>query len=403
MVRFYFHKKNPLIFVLVLSIYLVIVYNFDIILSWTQNREKLLDEKFNSMIKYSINKETIEQCRLDYYKNLEEQNMVAQSYIEKELTEYRHIFKECEDEKYYKEESIFINDFDFDSKSKNIKFINTQFDNNSNEHDYIRREIENKNFINSSDNVKQFFQIKLNKKFLDVYLKSTPKYHCYIQYFNRILDKPDRMKNVETIGNQIDFTVDNHYQIITDTFGFIHIKCEESDYDDEVVYENVYTILPRQMSNFKFTRNNFNENGETVANMNEIDDKKYKNVTKLDNVLILALDSMSNANFQRVFPLTYTFLNKQLTGAVSFKRYITVGDNTKPNFVPLLTGYAVEEHEELVESMDRIKQLKQLIDNKYYDNVPFIWDEYEKLNYITMHQEELAKWGLFNNDGNGFR
>ena len=44
-----------------------------------------------------------------------------------------------------------------------------------------------------------------------------------------------------------------------------------------------------------------------------------------------------------------------------------------------------------------------LFKDGYYDLYPFIWNDYESLNYITMYNEDSIQYGTYNNGENGFK
>jgi len=72
--------------------------------------------------------------------------------------------------------------------------------------------------------------------------------------------------------------------------------------------------------------------------------------------------------------------------------FCSVGQNTFPNFIPLMTGYSEEDLKDICYAKRYVKQ----------DNCPFVWKRFESANYITGHVEDNPKLAIFNYAKTGF-
>jgi hypothetical protein len=90
---------------------------------------------------------------------------------------------------------------------------------------------------------------------------------------------------------------------------------------------------------------------------------------------------LSYLHFQRVMPITFEYLTNKLDHNIVFNNLNSIGENTFPNLVPLLTGLVVESINSLKLKSEVYSAVNQ--DEGYYDKLPFIWYEYEKYGYIT--------------------
>ena len=53
--------------------------------------------------------------------------------------------------------------------------------------------------------------------------------------------------------------------------------------------------------------------------------------------------------------------------------------------------------------IELINEKEVLFKDGYYDLYPFIWNDYESLNYITMYNEDSIHYGTYNNGEKGFK
>lgn len=110
------------------------------------------------------------------------------------------------------------------------------------------------------------------------------------------------------------------------------------------------------------------------------------------NVLVLALDSISQFSFRSNFPETRAFLNDELK-AVTMNGYNSIGDAATAAVIPLITG------SKETELLHRRRNGKFA---QYVDNFPFIWYKYEQSGYVTLFAEDQPDLGTFETLYHGF-
>lgn len=115
------------------------------------------------------------------------------------------------------------------------------------------------------------------------------------------------------------------------------------------------------------------------------------------NILIIGIDSVSANHFRRVFPRTHAYLERE---TLLFEHFNSVGFNTYPNVIAMLTGIVEEDLDE--EFLSEINIYRQW-DGTFHDHLPYIWYEFEKLGYITHFQEDDPHIAIFNYYKDGFR
>lgn len=108
------------------------------------------------------------------------------------------------------------------------------------------------------------------------------------------------------------------------------------------------------------------------------------------NVLMLGVDAVSRLNFYRTMPLTLKVLKD--IGAVEFRGYNKVGDNTFPNLVPILSGLSESE----------LNTLCVPRKNSSFDDCPLIWKRFKDIGYTTAFAEDASSIALFNYLKKGF-
>lgn len=108
------------------------------------------------------------------------------------------------------------------------------------------------------------------------------------------------------------------------------------------------------------------------------------------NILILGIDAVSRLNFYRTMPLTLK--NLKDIGAVEFRGYNKVGDNTYPNLIPILSGLSENE----------LSTLCVPRKNSSFDDCPLIWKRFKDVGYTTAFGEDASSISLFNYLKKGF-
>ncbi|XP_071085114.1 uncharacterized protein [Haliotis cracherodii] len=111
------------------------------------------------------------------------------------------------------------------------------------------------------------------------------------------------------------------------------------------------------------------------------------------NILILAMDSMSQLSYQRKLPLTYRYLKEEL-GATVLDGYNIVGDATTAALIPMFTGKT---------EMELPEVRKDEEDANFLDVYPMVWNRFKEAGYATMYAEDEPSISTFNLRFNGFQ
>lgn len=105
------------------------------------------------------------------------------------------------------------------------------------------------------------------------------------------------------------------------------------------------------------------------------DKYKSKLTPERINVLLIQLGSMSANHFRRLFPLMYAHL---FHNGVVFDNFQIVGNDSRSNTMPLLTGAAVSE--EFLYKFDP-------------ESLPLVWKDFEELGHYSMFNEDSLQNG----------
>lgn len=191
---------------------------------------------------------------------------------------------------------------------------------------------------------------------------------CTAQQFDKYLNRSEKFTSLNS-SNPRKFLKKYNYTLCLPNSGFYYVKCLNNF--SNAVFENVYVIYPTN---------------------NEI-----KSDPKKMNVLLLGIDSVSHRHFERIFSSTLSYLkNNQF---IIYKRYHSVGANTYPNLLAMLSGIISNDYPEL----NLKKDINEHFNSMFYDSIPFIFNEFkDKLGYATMYQEDMPPWGTFNYGKHGF-
>ncbi|XP_046571791.1 uncharacterized protein LOC124279953 [Haliotis rubra] len=111
------------------------------------------------------------------------------------------------------------------------------------------------------------------------------------------------------------------------------------------------------------------------------------------NILIIAMDSMSQLSYQRKLPLTYRYLKEEL-GAIMLDGYNIVGDATTAALIPMLTGKT---------EMELPEVRKEEEDANFVDVYPMVWNRFKEAGYATLFAEDEPSISTFNLRFNGFQ
>ncbi|GFR90831.1 hypothetical protein ElyMa_004313700 [Elysia marginata] len=124
----------------------------------------------------------------------------------------------------------------------------------------------------------------------------------------------------------------------------------------------------------------------------KLSNHQNKNAPKeILNVMILGIDGMSKQNMIRTLPKTRDFLLGTLK-AKEMLNYNKNGMNTFPNVITLLTGKTVSE----------ISSQYSWNTGKFFDNIPFVWDEFAEAGYRTQMALDSSRITSFHCSKQGF-
>ena len=244
------------------------------------------------------------------------------------------------------------------------------------------------------------------------FIQNLSNLKCLTQRFDKKLNESEEFEEVEYFDHKIQFDPDRNFQIdLKDQYGYYYFYCS---YEKKFLFDYVYNLMPSNMSKLidkrimfknhidRFVKNlNIDSFEQVKMFQNEFinDDCYSKKDDEKMNVLILGIDSISFNHFRRVLPLTFEYLEK--TGII-YDHFNSLGTNTYPNIVAMMSGivdYDINEYNVSGE----IQYYRKFDQTSYHDHLPFIWNEYEKLGYVTHYQEDKPPIAIFNYLKNGFR
>ncbi len=253
-------------------------------------------------------------------------------------------------------------------------------------------------------------------------IKDTASFKCFAQKFEKPLNVTEEEYGIEMSDKILEFTCSSkayHMIELRDEFGYYYIYCKQ-DASKIMFFDYLINVYPRNMSKLAEIRSGFRDlNKKFKQNVRDEEKvaKLYENhivssaaatrpvsLEQKANVLMLGIDSVSANHFKRIFPLTYDFLKNDLGNNVILERFHSVGSNTYPNLIAMLTG--IVEESQSYDSFNltgEIDTYRQLEESTFHDSLPFLWYDYESLGYLTMFQEDQPECAIFNYLKKGFR
>ncbi|RWS05586.1 hypothetical protein B4U79_03153, partial [Dinothrombium tinctorium] len=185
-----------------------------------------------------------------------------------------------------------------------------------------------------------------------------------------------------------------------------HLNCvyqnfsRKGDSDDEIVYSEEKPLLSELnliALNIEFVSVKCHENGDLVYSNTHFYPSTLKQLPKSDeylpSVIILVIESMSRLNYLRFLKQTKSAF-ESLGNFFYLKGLTKLADNSFPNMVPLLAGLRPYEGE----FPPNVRP-----DEGPYDDLPFVWKEFAKKNYLTALLEDCPEFTLFNYIAKGFK
>ena len=147
---------------------------------------------------------------------------------------------------------------------------------------------------------------------------------------------------------------------------------------------------PKSPKRVKYVKSKVFDQIVPIIPQKKTETKNAKSVNQsIPNVLMLGIDSISWLNFKRQFSLTESLTKRH--NFYPIYGYNKIGDNTFPNLMGVLTGHFQEHFWN-----------ESISDVTYFDDVPIIWKEFDKINFITGFIEDLPRYSLFNYNRKGF-
>ena len=189
-------------------------------------------------------------------------------------------------------------------------------------------------------------------------------------HFNESLETSMKAQGVTCTYSIVELTDDFHVKFLPEKdinppqmvhSDFFVGKCKNAKGDK--IYENLHHKIDNQRT--KRTKTFEAETDEDLS------------------VIIFGVDSLSRLAAYRKLPKTVDYLQNKLGGYV-FKGQTKVGDHTFPNLIALFTGKTQIEQPEVNLNLDPCE--------KY----PLIFQNFSKLNYVTLHGEDWPEIATFN-------
>nr|XP_045618774.1 uncharacterized protein LOC123770709 [Procambarus clarkii] len=109
------------------------------------------------------------------------------------------------------------------------------------------------------------------------------------------------------------------------------------------------------------------------------------------SVLVLGTDAVSRYNAIRHMPNTYHYVTEQL-GALDFRGYNKIGDNTITNIYASVFGHTENE----------LSKHECLQNTSFLDNCSIVWKAFGDEGYLTAFGEDVVPGGIFDSAHNGF-
>ncbi len=269
----------------------------------------------------------------------------------------------------------------------------------------IKKQIKAKSYSNNT----HLYKISIDINFLKVNLKLNHTPVCEAYRFDRKTND-DRYRGRVSILYRFESVY--NYDLILNEHGLYHIYCKNDS--NVIIFNDVKLILPVDMSLLNDERQENIEMEKKLPQRIESNlplvinkqikycktNEKMNNNNKM-NVFILGLDSVSYNHFRRMFPKTFEYLNEKLEHNHFFEHHHSVAENTLGNLISLFSGVISEQNQDLNVTHEFDQYMK--LDDTYFDTIPFVWKDYERLGYLSWLSEDYAYLGMFQYLRKGFR
>jgi hypothetical protein len=182
-----------------------------------------------------------------------------------------------------------------------------------------------------------------------------------------------------------------------------------------LVYEYIHPII--RLKKPPFSRDIWLKKKESNWISNFLPSSSSLSNRSPPSVIMIILDAVSDLQARRALPQTLAYLKSH--GLFQFQRHAIVGDGTFENIVPMLFGETAANYQKpnthdkryefiRTEAKTDPKTKKRTLIKKVvhypgpYDDYPFIFKNFSRLNYTTFFSEEWRE-SAFYNLKNGFR
>jgi hypothetical protein len=200
--------------------------------------------------------------------------------------------------------------------------------------DSLIQVIRNDSLVGKSSDSQEALTLKLNINAIETNFnlsKDDKDLRCWCQRFEKKLNSNERLSLPENLGTEMVFESGKNYEIKVNDSGFFYLNCwlQNNKTQQFKVFDYVYIVLPTDMQRLVPKRTEFKRKINLFLKNLKFDDRmghKFKNTFINDdcpsnksyglkdkmNVLMIGLDSLSQAHFERVFPLTFKFVATDL-------------------------------------------------------------------------------------------
>ena len=260
---------------------------------------------------------------------------------------------------------------------------------------------------NTNDNNTDYFYVKLDFDYFKNTYNDTINLTCTFNLYDKVYKKSELNRKIEILETKV-FAIENNYGLYLNKNGFYFVDCSRNGqllyYDNFILYPKDIRKLVRTRNMYKVKENDLDKKQEVSKYLKSKNRKKIRNPMKLNgkmNVLFFKFDSIARRHFPRAFPATYKYLTEEMSDNILFDDLNSVGSNSYPNMLPLITGIIVDALNEynLSSEIDKYRDMEK----GFFDKLPYIWNDYEREGYVTMYQEDLPTICQFNYNKPGFK
>ena len=226
-----------------------------------------------------------------------------------------------------------------------------------------------------------------------------PTSTCSVQRFDKRMNESEESENIDMLDESpLVFNASADYAMRAHADGgYYYFRCVDA-FGRKIV-EHVLAVMPADFAAFVATKTKTKTTTTTTTQRVKMSVGGEEKM----NVLMIGIDSVSRHHFRRVFPRTYEFLadGAHASHTAIFRQFSSLGTNTYPNIIAMLTGlvnFSIDEYELKGDVWPYRER-----NSTFHDRLPFVWNDYAEQGYATIMQEDYPAIGVFNFRKNGFR